>query len=220
MKRNRQNGLYTQGLGQPASRAMVIPKPKAPMIAEVGLVLMDTSFNIIAADWGAASILNYRNQSGSALCLPEPILEVLRNRKPGDRLPVKTYLRMEKNAYLCRMYLLESHDGVMRQPIVALHLERDSSANDTIRELVKKHNLTAREQEVLRGISQGLSTKELAERMNISPNTVKAFLRLVMIKMGVTKRARIVAQILHGVVALEEPAAPLNPAPLIKKCAM
>ena len=219
MKRNRQNGLYPQGPDNPASRAMVIPKPKAPMTAEMGLVLMDTSFNIIAADWGAASILNYRNQSGSTLCLPEPILEVLRNRKPGDRLPVKTHLRMEKNPYLCRMYLLESHDEIMRQPIVALHLERDSSANDTIRELVKKHHLTAREQEVLRGISQGLSTKELAERMNISPNTVKAFLRLVMIKMGVTKRARIVAQILHGGGALDEPA-PLNTAPLVKKCAV
>jgi DNA-binding CsgD family transcriptional regulator len=32
--------------------------------------------------------------------------------------------------------------------------------------------------------------------MAISPNTVKAFLRLIMIKMGVTTRAGIVAKIL------------------------
>jgi DNA-binding CsgD family transcriptional regulator len=221
MTRSRQGGLfYTQGpRDKTASRAAVIPKPKAPIMAEVGLVLMDTSLNIIASDWGAASILNYRNQPGSALCLPEEILEILRSRKPSDRSPVKTHLRMEKNQYFCRIYLLESHEGPMGQPIVALHLERGSSANDAICEIVKQYHLTGREQEVLRGISLGLATKELAERMNISPNTVKAFLRLVMIKMGVTKRAGIVARILHGV-ALDQPAARPNTAPLVKKCAM
>jgi DNA-binding CsgD family transcriptional regulator len=188
-------------------------------MAEVGMVLMDSSLNIIASDWGAATILNYRNQPGSTLCLPEEILELLRSRKPGDRSPVKTHLRMEKTEYFCRIYLLESHDGLMGQPIVALHLERDSSANDAICEIVKKYHLTGREQEVLRGISLGLATKELAERMNISPNTVKAFLRLVMIKMGVTKRAGIVAQILHGA-ALHDPATLPDAAPLVKKRAM
>jgi hypothetical protein len=34
-------------------------------------------------------------------------------------------------------------------------------------------------------------------RMNISPNTVKVFLRLIMIKMGVTSRGAIIAQILQ-----------------------
>jgi DNA-binding CsgD family transcriptional regulator len=228
MTRSRQNGLfYTQGpRDKTASRAAVIPKPKpkAPsLMPEVGLVLIDPSLNVIAADWGAAAILKYRNQPGvkpgSALCLPEDILEILRSRKPSDRLSVETHFRMDKTAYFCRIYLLESPDGLMTQPIVALHLERDPSANDAICEIVKKYKLTGREQEVLRGISQGLATKELAERMSISPNTVKAFLRLVMIKMGVTKRARIVARILHGV-ALDEPAALPNTAPLVKKCAM
>jgi len=37
----------------------------------------------------------------------------------------------------------------------------------------------------------------LAERMNISPNTVKVFVRLIMIKMGVATRGAIVAQILQ-----------------------
>ena len=43
----------------------------------------------------------------------------------------------------------------------------------------------------------GLTSKEVAIRMNISPNTVKAFLRLVMGKMGVTTRAGIVAKLLE-----------------------
>ena len=221
MTRSRQSGLfYTQGpRDKTGPKTTVIPKPKGPLIAEVGLVLMDSSLNIMASDWGAASILNHRNQPGATLCLPEEILELLRNRKPNDRSPVKMHLRMEKTEFFCRIYLLESHEGLMGQPMVALHLERDSSANDAICEIVKKYHLTGREQEVLRGISLGLATKELAERMNISPNTVKAFLRLVMIKMGVTKRAGIVAQILHGA-ALCEPSAPSDTTPLVKKRAM
>ena len=43
---------------------------------------------------------------------------------------------------------------------------------------------------------QGLSSKEIATRMNVSPNTVKAFLRVVMIKMGVSSRSAIVGKVM------------------------
>ena len=39
-------------------------------------------------------------------------------------------------------------------------------------------------------------SKEIADRMTVSPNTVKAFLRLVMIKMGVSSRSAIMAKII------------------------
>ena len=43
---------------------------------------------------------------------------------------------------------------------------------------------------------QGLSSKEIANRMNVSPNTVKAFLRLIMIKTGVSSRSAVVGKIM------------------------
>jgi DNA-binding CsgD family transcriptional regulator len=55
--------------------------------------------------------------------------------------------------------------------------------------------LTRREQETIQLLLQGLTSKEIAERMGISPNTVKAFLRLVMVKMGVSTRSGIVGKI-------------------------
>lgn len=212
-----------QSFKKAGTKHTVITKPKGhSILAEVGLVLMDSSLNVIALDGGAAAILNYRNQSGVkpdlASCIPEEILEGIRSRKPTENSSVKTHLRMGKSEYICRTYLLESQDGPLTQPIVALHLERDSSADDAICEIVNKYHLTDREQEVLRGISLGLATKELAERMNISPNTVKAFLRLVMIKMGVATRAGIVAKILHNGSALDE--SMQEAAPLVKKRAV
>jgi DNA-binding CsgD family transcriptional regulator len=55
--------------------------------------------------------------------------------------------------------------------------------------------LTERERETVELLLQGLTSKEIAIRMNISPNTVKAFLRLVMVKMGVSTRSGIVGRV-------------------------
>jgi len=60
----------------------------------------------------------------------------------------------------------------------------------------QQFNLTQREREVLEYLLQGLSSKEIANRMNISSNTVKAFLRLIMIKTGVSSRSAIVEKIM------------------------
>jgi hypothetical protein len=42
---------------------------------------------------------------------------------------------------------------------------------------------------------QGLTSKEIATRMQISPNTVKAFVRLVMVKMKVSTRSGITGKV-------------------------
>ena len=41
---------------------------------------------------------------------------------------------------------------------------------------------------------QGFTNKEVGQRMNISPNTVKAFLKLIMMKMGVSTRSGIIGK--------------------------
>jgi DNA-binding CsgD family transcriptional regulator len=63
-------------------------------------------------------------------------------------------------------------------------------------QLTQRFHLTHREEEVLTLLLQGLSSKEMAGRMRISLNTVKAFIRLVMIKMGASSRSEIAATVL------------------------
>jgi DNA-binding CsgD family transcriptional regulator len=58
----------------------------------------------------------------------------------------------------------------------------------------EKFHITDREQQVLQFLLEGLTSKEIADRMKISPNTVKAFLRLIMMKMGVSTRSGIVGK--------------------------
>jgi len=66
----------------------------------------------------------------------------------------------------------------------------------------QEFHLTNREQEVLRLLMMGLTNKEMADRMGISANTVKAFVHLVMLKMGTSGRSGIVAKVLLRALSL------------------
>jgi len=169
---------------------------------------MDLSLRLIACDRGAAAILNGPNQpaaqAGRVLCLPDELTDLLSRRALMDVTPLKTGLRIGSCEYICRVYLLEGDGSRLTQSIVAIHLEKNLSASDAASEVGARYNLTERELEALEGILMGLGSKEVAERMNISPNTVKAFLRLIMIKMGVATRAGIVAKVLQNRGAIEE----------------
>jgi len=59
--------------------------------------------------------------------------------------------------------------------------------------------LSQRERETMELLVRGFTSKEIAHRMRISPNTVKAFLRLIMVKMNVTTRSGLVARVFDSV---------------------
>lgn len=175
----------------PESQHTIVHKAKpSPLMPEVGLVLLDSSLKPLAFDRGAALIL-------TPPAIPEEILRAIRGRKPTELTSIKIAVRRGKSDYVCRVYLLDEAGGLLAQSIIVLHLERDASLGNAMYEAAVKYNLTEREQQALKGISMGLSNKQLSEEMNISPNTVRAFLRLIMVKMGVTSRSAIVAKVLQ-----------------------
>jgi DNA-binding NarL/FixJ family response regulator len=61
-----------------------------------------------------------------------------------------------------------------------------------------EYRLTPREQETVTLLANGFTNKEISARMGVSVNTVKAFIRSVMLKVGVRTRAGIVGRLLHG----------------------
>jgi DNA-binding CsgD family transcriptional regulator len=81
--------------------------------------------------------------------------------------------------------------------MLAVYLEREQSVHAAVTQAASEYGLTNREHEVLKEIAVGLTSKEIAERMNISPNTVKAFLRMIMLKMGVSTRSGVIAKLLE-----------------------
>jgi DNA-binding CsgD family transcriptional regulator len=168
-----------------------------PALVEEGLVVLNMSLEPIGADEGAAAILSLPGSSGeeAILCLPDNIREAL-GRNHDDLFSAKMSFRIGKDVYNCRAFVMQ-RQSEEAEPMMALHMQRDTSVPNAIDMVASQYHLTDREQEVLRGIAIGLTSKETAERMNISPNTVKSFLRIIMIKMGAATRSGIVGKLLE-----------------------
>jgi DNA-binding CsgD family transcriptional regulator len=169
---------------------------------EDGVVLTDLSLQPIAYDRGAAAILGCSSQQpgkpDAPVRLPPEVVEALGSHRAEDAFAVRTHFRRAGVTYTCCAYLLETSARQSAQPMMALLLQRDLCVDDAVNMAAAEYRLTEREQEVFRGILMGDTTKELAARLQRSPNTVKAFLRLIMIKMGVTTRAGLAGKLLNG----------------------
>ena len=86
--------------------------------------------------------------------------------------------------YQLRAFSMNSNPGMGRGPAIAVLLERNHDGGFNLESVARKFRLTQRERETVDLLLQDLSTKQIADRMGISPNTAKAFLRSVMIKVG------------------------------------
>jgi DNA-binding CsgD family transcriptional regulator len=167
-----------------------------------GIVLIDMSLHPIASDSGAASILSGQDSTpGSAkhgFSVPDQILELIRSRLPADSSSITIKFLIGRRQYRCRAYVVQSDYPSLPPAMIAVHFEADANGGDPIGDIASEYHLTKREGEAFRGIALGLTTKELADRMNISPNTVKAFVRLIMIKLGVASRSAIMLRLLQN----------------------
>jgi DNA-binding CsgD family transcriptional regulator len=182
-----------------ASNVTVHPGGKLnPVPLTEGIILVDSNSLPVAMDSGAEAILHDLKKSCITSNrdheLPPQIVAFLgRNGHDSDGMQLS--FKAGGHEYSCRAFLVKAENGSIAQ-ILALHLKRELSLFDAVRHVADEYHLTDREQEALIGISRGLSSKEVAVQMKISPNTVKAFLRLIMIKMGTGSRAGLVAKLL------------------------
>lgn len=176
-----------------------------------GLIVVDTSLNLVASNTEAIQILTF----------PEP-LEKIRHLDSWLTNKIRAHLvdrqlqrasafvgefRSAKRTYLCRSFPLDANgnnnggehiDGNgsgVPSSLLVLMMERRSNGATKLAEVAERFGLTAREQETVQLLLQGLTSKEIAQRMQISPNTVKAFIRLVMVKMTVSTRSGIIGKI-------------------------
>jgi DNA-binding CsgD family transcriptional regulator len=174
------------------------PEKGAGRLTGDGLVIVDGSLKPIAFNRGAEAILCDINggpgQSEGWGTLPPDLLNLLKSQSQLDEAVM--YLNARGHAYSCRAFVVKPRSNVITEPMLALYLTQETSVVNAVLQVGTEYHLTDREQEALIGVAMGLSSKELATRMNISPNTVKAFLRLIMIKMGSTTRAGIVGKLI------------------------
>jgi DNA-binding CsgD family transcriptional regulator len=163
-----------------------------------GLIIVDSSLGVVAYNGEALHILSYPDQPGS-LRHPETWLgNKIRSDLVGKQSPPRFVegFRSARRTYLCRSFPLDVNKSSTPGSggLLMVMLERRSNGTVKIAEISARFGLTAREQETVQYLLQGLTSKEIAQRMKISPNTVKAFIRLVMVKMDVSTRSGIIGR--------------------------
>jgi DNA-binding CsgD family transcriptional regulator len=166
--------------------------------SDSGLLLLDTDLNPVACNTQAAEILVFPNLPEKIkkwnVFLGDRVRSSLVDHQSQESLDFVKEFRSGRRRYVCRAFRLQ-YNGNGARPVIAVLLERSSSATTALSEITERFDLTKRERESVELLLQGLTTKEIAARMGISPNTVKAFLRLVMVKLGVSTRSGIVGRI-------------------------
>lgn len=160
---------------------------------------MDPTLTPLACNAEAVQILTFPNVPEKIkrldVFLSDKVRSGLVDRQSRQSLDFVKEFKSGRRRYICRTFRLDCNNHG-NQPSLGVLLERYSSSTTALSQLTKQFDLTARERETVELLLQGLTSKEIALRMNISPNTVKAFLRLVMVKMGVSTRSGIVGRVI------------------------
>jgi DNA-binding CsgD family transcriptional regulator len=167
-----------------------------------GLLLLDSANRPVYASPEAIRILLYPLELEKipllSSLLAKKVQSLSLESEQTHRTSYASELVSGKRRYFCRIFDLASGWKNCRAPAAVVLLERGYQISLLVSSITKHFQLTRREEETVRLLLRGLTSKEIAQRMRISPNTVKAFLRLVMIKMGVSNRPGIIGKIFQA----------------------
>jgi DNA-binding CsgD family transcriptional regulator len=175
--------------------------------ARLGLIVVDPSLTVVASNSEALNILTFPDRPENIRQLEIWLANKIRLSLTQGQSPLRFVgeFHSANRTYLCRSFPVDvagshkplSHKSNCNQSggLLVVMLERKGDEMVMVAQASQRFGLTAREQETVQLLLEGLTSKEIAQRMKISPNTVKAFIRLVMVKMGVSTRSGIIGKI-------------------------
>jgi DNA-binding CsgD family transcriptional regulator len=167
-------------------------------VPRVGVLLLNEQLRPLHYNSEAAHILQY---PGKARTIPSIDARLPASRfRPGasePATPVVSWFTSGRRRYVCRAFHLDVTGGAdhRSQPQVLLVLEREHRTDTA--NWNELFQLSNRECETVELLLKGLTSKEIATLMQISPHTVKAFLKLAMAKVGASNRTELIARILQ-----------------------
>ena len=167
-----------------------------PLETSTGLALLSLDFKLLYADASAITILSYPDPPKDPAGLQKRV-DALVEEARGSPTPVPSQLFASgRRTYACRVMRLEPQHPSAKAAAIALLFERVHRREvDYLLAAGALFHLSPRQRETVWGVMQGLTTKEIAAQMGVSPHTVKQFIRQSMDKLGVTTRAGIVGRV-------------------------
>jgi DNA-binding CsgD family transcriptional regulator len=166
---------------------------------DTGFVVTDLKLAPLYVNAAAIQILGYGTEPSDDI-VSDPLLQarlqsIFQTHALTSEVAVAATFVSGHRQYVCRSFTLDPRDGY-RPSRIALIIERAGHRNAMLRDLAARYHLSPRESETVLHLTDGLTTKEIASRMKVSPNTVKQFMRLVMCKLDVTTRSGILGRLL------------------------
>jgi len=193
---------WRSSAGEPLGGVMDMKYGSSKSASAEGFLLLNTALNPIFVNRAAAEILSYPHKLESHKNLDDFLANRVRTDLIQDKSarPPKLVAEFQsgRRVYQCRSYRVSPLAQGDPSGSLAIILERGSNGLFSITQVAERFHLTTRETEVLQYLLNGLTTKQIASGMEISPNTVKAFLRMIMVKMGVSTRSGIVGKAFSG----------------------
>ena len=183
---------------QLAAKSDLVPEAEARSSSD-GFILVNSSFKPVFVNPLAAEILSFPQKLDGKYA-ESFLAHKIRSLFAIDESAVVpasiTSFRSGRRLYEGRAYRVNSVGKVESQVSFAILLQRRAKPSLILYGISEKYNLTRREQQVVQYLTYGSTTKEIAAGLEISPNTVKNFVRMIMVKMGVSTRSGIVGRAL------------------------
>jgi DNA-binding NarL/FixJ family response regulator len=192
------NTLRRRRVGEAASRAGLeiagsVGSLEEALVARNDIEVFLIAVDAIAAEPGAlAELAGLHGDASMVLFGSRPDLDVLLDAAPAH---IRGYLAFNhlSDEEFARSLDIIAHGGAVIEPLSAAllleHLAANREVHPVFRPQVPSTELTAREEEVVEYVRQGLSNKEIALEMHISLGTVRAHLRSIFRKLEVSSRA-------------------------------
>jgi DNA-binding CsgD family transcriptional regulator len=175
---------------------------RSQLYPSIGVLLLDADLRVVHHTLEAAAILEYPGKPCESVHL-DKVLPAIRAQLATPAASEPLEFRSGQRRYQCRAFLLNANghgsrgDADRLQPKIVVVIERVFPQAPDITRWCQAFQLTSRESETVRFLLKGLTSKEIADQMSISPSTVKSFLKLVMAKVGASNRTGIIAKILE-----------------------
>jgi DNA-binding CsgD family transcriptional regulator len=170
--------------------------------AGLGMIVVDAALRVVASNAEVIQMFTFPDRpekiNNLDSWLANKVCPILVDRQTSSGFASE--VRSARRTYLCRSFSVDAVDNhknssAQSGKLQIVMFERKSNESVRIRNVSEHFGLTAREQETVQFLLEGFTSKEIAQRMNISANTVKAFIRLVMAKMDVSTRSGIVGRV-------------------------
>ena len=169
-----------------------------------GFLLLDAALKPLYVNAQASEILFHPEKRTKAKDFAEQLASKVRtivaNGGSNGSISVCNEFVSGSRHYHCRFFgvwLPGDNSNGSKGSSWALLLERGPQAAADILNICHNYHLSQREGEAVQLLVEGLTNKEIATRMAISPDTVKVFLRFAMMKMGVSSRSGIISKFIH-----------------------